>query len=200
MGHYASQCPNKRTLVMKDDGDIDSTDEEVEDEMHALEDASDDEGAAYLLDNLSLVSRRALTAQIAEDETEQQRENIFHTRCSVNGRSCSMIIDGGSCTNVASTALVARLGLSCLKHPKPYRLQWLNKCGEVRVTKQVLLTFTIGPYTDEVLCDVVPMQAGHILLGRPWQFDRKVIHDGFRNKYSFQHKDKPITLSHLTPK
>ena len=26
MGHYASQCPNKRTLVMKADGDIDSTD------------------------------------------------------------------------------------------------------------------------------------------------------------------------------
>ena len=66
----------------------------------------------------------------------------------MNGRSCSMIIDGGSCTNVASTALVERLGLVCLKHPKPYRLQWLNECGEVRVTKQVLLTFTIGPYTD----------------------------------------------------
>ena len=29
MGHYASQCPNKRTLVMKADGDIDSTDGEV---------------------------------------------------------------------------------------------------------------------------------------------------------------------------
>ena len=64
----------------------------------------------------------------------------------------------------------------------------------------MLLTFTIGPYTDEVLCDVVPMQAGHILLGRPWQFDRKVIHDGFRNKYSFQHKGKPITLYPLTPR
>ena len=104
---------------MKDDSDINSTYEEVEDEMPVLEDATDDEGAAYPLDNLSLVSRRALTAQIAEDETEQQRENIFHTRCSVNGRSYSMIIDGGSCTNVACTTLVARLRLSCLKHPKP---------------------------------------------------------------------------------
>ena len=48
-----------------------------------------------------------------------------------------MIIDVGSCTNVASTALVERLGLVCLKHPKPSRLQLLHKCGEVRVTKQV---------------------------------------------------------------
>jgi hypothetical protein len=43
----------------------------------------------------------------------------------------------------------------------------------VRVTKQVLITFAIGKYSDEILCDVVPMHASHLLLGRPWQFDRK---------------------------
>ena len=122
MVHYAAQCPNKCTLVMKADGDKDSTDGEVEEEMPILEDASDHEGAAFPLDSLSLVVRRALSAQAREDGTEQQGENIFHTRCRVNGRSCNMIIDGGSCTNVASTALVERLGLVCLKHPKPYRL------------------------------------------------------------------------------
>ena len=91
-----------------------------------------------------------------------------------------MIIDGGSCTNVASTTLVEKLGLPLLKHPRPYKLQWLNECGEVWVNKQVLVNFTIGRY-----CDVVPMHAGHILLGRPWQYDRKVIHDGFKNRYNF---------------
>lgn len=30
------------------------------------------------------------------------------------------------------------------------------------------------------------MDACHILLGRPWQFDRKTKHDGYRNTYSFQ--------------
>ena len=67
------------------------------------------------------------------------------------------------------------------KHPRPYKLQWLNDSGEVSVNKQVLVTFSIGKYEDEVLCDVVPMQDGHLLLGRPWQFDRKVQHDGFTN-------------------
>ncbi|RDX80941.1 hypothetical protein CR513_38448, partial [Mucuna pruriens] len=28
-------------------------------------------------------------------------------------------------------------------------------------------TFTLGKYSDEILCDVVPMEATHILLGRP---------------------------------
>ena len=30
------------------------------------------------------------------------------------------------------------------------------------------------------------MDACHILLGRPWQFDRKVIHDGESNYYKFE--------------
>ena len=79
-----------------------------------------------------------------------------------------MIIDGGSCTNVASTTLVEKLNLPTLKHPRPYKLQWLNDCGEVKVNRQVLVSFLIRRYKDKVLCDVVPMHAGHILLGRPW--------------------------------
>ena len=78
------------------------------------------------------------------DETDQQRENIFHTRCSVNNKVCSMIIDGGSCTNVASNTLVEKLGLPLLKHPRPYKLRWLNDCGEVKVNKQVLVFSILG--------------------------------------------------------
>jgi hypothetical protein len=35
----------------------------------------------------------------------------------------------------------------------------------LRVTKQVVIAFAIGKYSDEILCDVVPMHAGHLLLG-----------------------------------
>jgi hypothetical protein len=105
----------------------------------------------------------------------------------------------GSCTNVASTILIEKLNLPTLKHSKPYKLQWLNDCGEVRVDRQVLVTFSIGKYLDEVLCDIVPMHAGHILLGRPWQYDRWAIHDGFKNMYSFVKEGKTIKLAPLTP-
>ena len=37
-----------------------------------------------------------------EDAIEQQNGNIFHTRCHVYNKVCSLIIGGGSCTNVAS--------------------------------------------------------------------------------------------------
>ena len=67
------------------------------------------------------------------------------------------------------------------------------------MNKQVLISFSIGKYKDEVLGDVVPMQAGHFLFGRPWQFDRKVKHDSFTNKYSFVHSERIVTLVPLTP-
>ena len=66
------------------------------------------------------------------------------------------------------------------------------------MNKQVLISFSIGKFKDEVLCDVVPMQVRH-LLGRPWQFDRKVKHDGFTNKYSFTHNQRTVNLVPLTP-
>ncbi|PKI55427.1 hypothetical protein CRG98_024200 [Punica granatum] len=65
-----------------------------------------------------------------------QRENIFHTRCYIKDKVCSVIIDGGSRTNVASITMVEKLGLPMLKHPKPYKLQWLNDSNEIRVDKQ----------------------------------------------------------------
>ncbi|KAF8107062.1 hypothetical protein N665_0127s0010 [Sinapis alba] len=44
------------------------------------------------------------------------------------------------------------------------------------------------------------MEASHILLGRPWQSDRRVIHDGFTNKHSFEFKVKKTILVPLNPK
>ena len=68
------------------------------------------------------------------------------------------------------------------------------------MSQQVLVSFKIGAYEDEVLCDVVPMQTSHILLGRLWQFDRSTSHDGRTDMYTFLHKGKMITLAPLTPK
>ena len=68
------------------------------------------------------------------------------------------------------------------------------------MNRQVVVPFTIGRYSDEALCDVVPMHVGHILLGRPWQFDIKALHNGFLNRYSFMKDGRKITLIPLSPK
>uniref|UniRef100_A0A803QC23 Uncharacterized protein n=1 Tax=Cannabis sativa TaxID=3483 RepID=A0A803QC23_CANSA len=134
--------------------------------MPPLEDASieDERYGPKYTDMLALVTKRALNSQVKEEEEEVQHENIFHTRCHLNDKVCSVIINGGSCTNVASSSMAKKLGLQTLKHPRPSKLQWLNDISEVRVTKQVLVSSQIGKYEDDVLYDVVPMQAGHLLL------------------------------------
>ena len=69
----------------------------------------------------------------------------------------------------------------------------------MQVRKQVELDISIGKYNDKVLCDVVPMEANHLLLGRPWQFDKRDNHDGFTNKISFMYQGKKIVLKSLSP-
>jgi len=64
----------------------------------------------------------------------------------------------------------------------------------------VNIAFSIGKYVDEVVCDVVPMKASQLLLGRPWQYDRKVTHDGLTNKYSFLFKGQKVSLTPLSPR
>ena len=68
------------------------------------------------------------------------------------------------------------------------------------VNKQVLITFVVGKYKYEVLCDVVSMEEPHILLGRPWQYDRQVLHDGLTNHISFNFQGHKIILKLLSPK
>jgi len=175
-----------------------STSEESDcDEMPPLEDASDLE---YAASDKVLVIRRSLSVQTKEDDVEQQRGNIFHTRCLINDKVCSIIIDSSSYTNVASVTLVRKLGLNTIKHEGPYPLQWLNECGVGRVNRQVMISFSIGKYKDEVICDVLPMHVTHLLLGRPLQFDRKAKHDGFKDKYSLEKDGRIYILAPLTPK
>jgi len=129
-GHIASQCPNRRVMLTRDNGEVESeSDKSESEEMPPLMDCSDEE-IAYPVEGEALVIRRLLNMQIKEDNIDQQQENIFHTRCHIQNKVCSMIIDGGSFANVASDTLVKKLNLSCVKHPRPYRLQWLNECGE----------------------------------------------------------------------
>jgi hypothetical protein len=68
-----------------------------------------------------------------------------------------MIIDGGSCNNLASSDMVDnmvdKLALTTKPHPCPYHIQWLNNSGKTKVTKLVRLNFAIGPYHDVVECD-----------------------------------------------
>ena len=85
------------------------------------------------------------------------------------------------------------------KHPTPYKLRWLGDFSELRVSHQCIVPITIGTYSDEVTCDVIPMDACHILLGRPWEYDSYTMHDGRTNEYILNCKGKRIRFKPLPP-
>ena len=95
--------------------------------------------------------------------------------------------------------LVDKLALTIIPYPKPYKLHWLNESGDLTVQHQVNVKLSIGKYEDSVLCDVVPMETYHVLLRRPWQFDKKTMHNGLTNKITFTHMDIKFVLYPLSP-
>nr|GEX13925.1 RNA-directed DNA polymerase [Tanacetum cinerariifolium] len=71
----------------------------------------------------------------------------------------------------------------------------VKKGNTVKVHKRCLVQFSIGKsYNDEVWCEVIPIDAAHILLRRLWKFDRITKHDGFQNTYNFKKDCVNITL------
>ena len=86
---------------------------------------------------------------------------------------CDLIIDGGSESNCVSQQLVSELGLATKPHPHPYKMKWLDNKASGSVSRQCLVRLALGKYTDDSLCDVLEMDACHLLLGRPWQYDRR---------------------------
>ena len=200
-GHIASQCPNSKTMIMLDDGFCVSQSEDEDDGKNTPPFTSDDENELRDVESgderEALVTMRALNIQVKEED-DQQRHNIFHTRCLIQDKVCMLIIDSGSCTKSASSYLGEKLSLPTIKHPNPYHLQWINDHGEIKVNKQVLLKCSIGKYADKVLCDVVPITAGHVILGRPCEY-RKTTHDGSSNKYHFVFKNQNFTRVPMNP-
>ncbi|XP_026417495.1 uncharacterized protein LOC113312976 [Papaver somniferum] len=114
-----------------------------------------------------------------------QRNSIFKTKCSLGGKIVDMIIDSRSMDNYIAVDVVKNLGLPVTPHPQPYFVVWVNSFSSENITHKCLVRFSFIGYIDEVLCDVINMNAAHLLLGRPWQYDVRVVRNCFENTYTF---------------
>ncbi|BAT74419.1 hypothetical protein VIGAN_01208500 [Vigna angularis var. angularis] len=158
-GHYSFECPHKRSTYLLDH-------QNESEDSSSDSDTSISEEEALPCEGELLLVRRLLGSQSQELE-QSQRENLFRTRCKIFENTCSLIVDSGSSCNYCSSRVVNKLALLTISHPKPYKLQWITEDEEIVVNTQVTIPISIGNYEENVLCDVVPMDAGHVLLGRP---------------------------------
>jgi len=127
---------------------------------------------------------------------EWKNTTIFYTlvRCGSCGKTLmKMVIDGGSTMNVVVETAVKRCHLKGEPHPHPFKVAWVNKT-HLTVTHRYKILIQTSGYKNEVLCDVLPMDVAHILLGCPWLYDWNVSHNRRENTYTFRYMNKNITL------
>jgi hypothetical protein len=202
VGYFQRDCPNKKSYIATDDGAYVSA-SDVEDDF-ALQtnnagDLDDDNAEVFGSEHMeeyntkTYVVQRVLSAQVDTSE-KLQCHNLFQIFFTIKDYHVCTIIDGGSCNNLVSGDFMANIGLTTCLDTHPYYIQWLNNSGKAKVTHTAHVHFTIDTYHDYADCDVVPMQACSLLLGRPWEFDTQAIHHGRCNKYTLVHNGKKITL------
>ena len=63
--------------------------------------------------------------------------------------------------------MVQELKLRRIHHPFPYEVPWLTKGQQTLINEQAWVNFQIGKYKDIILCDIVDIDACHLLFGRP---------------------------------
>eukprot|EP00253_Pinus_taeda_P009832 PITA_09832 len=133
----------------------------------------------------ALVLNKVLLKLAKEVLEQTQQKALFRIVSKSHRKCCKLIIDSRSTDNLVATEMVEKLALKRLKHPTPYKVSSLQKGHQLLVDEQCEMEFQIGKYKDKVICDIMLMDACHILLGRPWQYDRKVVHDGLMKCYKF---------------
>jgi hypothetical protein len=157
---------------------------------HVVETKEEDVNAVAKEETLeaweSLLLKRVLVKAEKEVHELAQSKSLFKTICKSRGTYCKIVINSGRKNNVVSTKMVDKLGLRRLVHPTPYIVSYLQKGHHILVNEQCKVEFYIGSYKDEVLCDIMPMNVFHIMLGRSLQYDRKSVLDGRRYTYSLE--------------
>ena len=137
-----------------------------------------------------------------------KRENIFYTCCLVQIVLCSVVIDSRGYKNVVSYSLNSRLDLDTTSHPRSYKLQWLNDCGELKVFKQVKVLSPYGKRNlhllkDEgwsiVWCGIHALQVTCSLESLGNLIGRLSMIHGFLNHYTFTHNGRKMYFYPFLP-
>ncbi|XP_071688627.1 uncharacterized protein [Rutidosis leptorrhynchoides] len=103
---------DQRALTLKEIEDL----EGVFETEPAYDESDSEEFVTADIGEFLVVRRVMHSAKTIEDKS--QRENIFHSRCTVKGKVCSLIVDGGSCTNAASAHMITLTSLKPSEIPR----------------------------------------------------------------------------------
>eukprot|EP00253_Pinus_taeda_P024804 PITA_24804 len=161
--HNTSECWTKQSLV----AELKASESEACSDPEPEPNKGNGKGKQIIdVDPIATVA----TAKIQKNEPKEpeEGERLFHSQMWVKGSPLQFIVDSGSQKNLISAEVVKRLGLPTTPHPQPYSIGWLHEGRDLKVFQHCHLPYSIKPFTDEVLCDVTPLDVCDVLLGQPY--------------------------------
>lgn len=93
--------------------------------------------------------------------------------------------------------MVDKLKLKILAHVSPHKISWLKKSQNYMVDERAWVDFEIGDYKDRILCEIIPLDAYHLLLAHLWEFDVKAQHECDENTYLIAKNGKKYKMDPL---
>ncbi|GKD14161.1 transposon ty3-I gag-pol polyprotein [Tanacetum coccineum] len=141
--------------------------------------------------------------QSYKEHYEKNSTLLFGTRNKVGAlKTCEEIMGFNDDENVKgfnlSKALVKAFKLLTEPHPSPYQIGWLKKGPTLKVNGIFKVSLAIRKHYNElVTCDVVDIEACHVLLGRSWKHDMDATYQGKSNMYLFNWSKKTIAMLSL---
>jgi hypothetical protein len=129
-GNSEWESPNKKVVLVNEDTN------EYETSDDADRDGSDDDAFGHDgVDAYPSTANNIVCLQHVlnvSPTSKIQQCNLFQNKALVGpDKACKLIIDGGSCRNLASKELCAKLKLKYIPHPHPYYIQWLSNNQEM---------------------------------------------------------------------
>jgi hypothetical protein len=161
--HNTSECRAKQSLV----AELKASESDACSDSELEPDKGNDRGK-QIIDAEPNAIVASTKIQKEEPEDPEEAEHLFHSKMWVKGSSLQFIVDRGSQKNLISVEVVKWLGLPTIAHAQPYTIGWLHQGRDLRVSQQCHLPYSIKPFTNEVLCDIAPLDVSDVLLGQPY--------------------------------
>jgi hypothetical protein len=170
--HNTSECRAKQSPV----AELKDFESDEGSESESEPDTGNDRGK-QIIDAEPNATVATPKIQKKEPEDPEEAERLFHSQIWVKGSPLQFIVDIGSQKNLISVEVVKRLGLSTTTHPQTYTIGWLHQGRDLRVSQQRRLRYNMKPFTDEVLCDIAPLDVSDVLLGQPYSWKRHAVYE-----------------------
>ena len=89
--------------------------------------------------------------------------------------------------------------LKAVPHPHPYKVSWVDSTS-LSIIERCLVPLQLVGYRDKIWCDIIAMDVGSIILGRPWLFDVDATIFGKSNSCVFTFEGRKIRINPVEPK